>query len=183
MSAELKLDQDIIETVAITIRGLKRNGFNEHDIRFKLRKMHDEALVHAAFGLIKQEDSSSENQASQSLKEPSDYYGWYQGPKNSGDFHWPRLKTALTDKTSPWTEDMIKSLDDASTLVVSHLAPPDSSKAIKAKGLVLGYIQSGKTANFSATIAKAVDEGYRLVIVLAGLHNNLRKQTEVRLRE
>lgn len=64
------------------------------------------------------------------------------------------------DKVSPWTNEMVKSLDEASTLVVSHLAPPDSKKPIKCKGLVLGYIQSGKTANFSATIAKAVDEGY-----------------------
>lgn len=183
MSVELKFDQDVIELVAITIRGLKRNGFSDHDIRFKLRKMHDDILVHAAFDLIKQEDSSNQNQYSHSLKELSDYYGWYHGPKNSGEYHWPRLKMALMDKTNPWTDEMIRSLDEASTLVVSHLVPPDSPKAIKAKGLVLGYIQSGKTANFSATIAKAVDEGYRLVIVLAGLHNNLRKQTEVRLRE
>jgi hypothetical protein len=183
MSAELKFDQDAVEMVALTIRGYKRNGFNDDDIRFKLRKFHDDTLVEAAFNLCKKEDSAHGAPSAHSLKEPSDYYGWYQGPRQSGEFHWPRLKRALLDKTNPWTDEMIKSLDDSSTLVVSHLAPPDSTNSLKCKGLVLGYIQSGKTANFSATIAKAVDEGYKLIIVLAGLHNNLRKQTEVRLRE
>ena len=183
MSAELNLDFEVVETVAVTIRGLKRNGFNDQDIRLKLRKMHDDALVEAAFGLCQSEDANQGDSASQTLKEPSDYYGWYPGPKQHGEYHWPRLKRTLMDKASPWTDEMIKGLDEASTLVVSHLAPPDSKKPIKCKGLVLGYIQSGKTANFSATVSKAVDEGYKLVIVLGGMHNNLRKQTEVRLRE
>ena len=77
---------------------------------------------------------------------------------------------------------MIASLDRASTQVVSHLSPPKSESSIVTKGLVLGHIQSGKTTNFSATIAKAVDAGYKLVVVLAGMHNNLRTQTELRLR-
>jgi hypothetical protein len=178
-----ELDIEVVEMVALTMRGLKRNGFNDHDIRLKLRKMHDDSLVEAAFNFCQQEDAYAGDPGSHALKEPSNYYGWYAGPKRQGEFHWPHLKRTLIDKTSPWTEDMIKSLDDASTLVVSHLAPPDAKNPIKCKGLVLGYIQSGKTANFSATIAKAVDEGYKLIIVLAGMHNNLRKQTEIRLRE
>ena len=46
---------------------------------------------------------------------------------------------------------------------------------------MLGYVQSGKTANFTATIAKAADAGYRLFIVLSGVHNALRRQTQLRL--
>ena len=49
------------------------------------------------------------------------------------------------------------------------------------RGLVVGYVQSGKTANFSALIAKAADAGYKIVIVLSGLHNTLRQQTQRRL--
>ncbi len=37
-------------------------------------------------------------------------------------------------------------------------------------GLVVGYVQSGKTANFTALIAKAVDAGYKSIIVLSGIH-------------
>ena len=46
---------------------------------------------------------------------------------------------------------------------------------------MVGYVQSGKTANFSALIAKAADAGYKIVIVLSGLHNTLRQQTQRRL--
>ena len=51
----------------------------------------------------------------------------------------------------------------------------------KCKGLVLGYVQSGKTANFCGLIAKAADSGYNLIIVLAGITNTLRNQTQKRL--
>jgi hypothetical protein len=42
-------------------------------------------------------------------------------------------------------------------------------------------VQSGKTSNFTAVIAKAADWGYRLFVVLSGIHNNLRRQTQARL--
>ena len=49
--------------------------------------------------------------------------------------------------------------------------------------LGLGFVQSGKTANFTATIAKAADAGYRIFIVLSGVHNSLRRQTQLRIDE
>ncbi len=182
MSSALKFNQEVFELVLMLVRNFKRNGFNNDDIKFKLRIQFEEELISEAIKFCEAETSQA-NDKSHSLKEPSNFYGWYGGPKQNGDHHWPRLKQALKDKNNAWTDEMIKNLDDSSTLVVSYLAPPDSKSSVKCKGLVLGYIQSGKTANFSATIAKAVDEGYKLVIVLAGLHNNLRKQTEIRLRE
>jgi hypothetical protein len=49
--------------------------------------------------------------------------------------------------------------------------------------LVVGHVQSGKTANYTGLICKAADAGYKIIIVLAGLHNNLRSQTQMRLDE
>ena len=46
------------------------------------------------------------------------------------------------------------------------------------RGLVIGHVQSGKTANYLGVIAKAADAGYKFIIVIAGIHNNLRKQTQ-----
>ena len=46
---------------------------------------------------------------------------------------------------------------------------------------MVGYVQSGKTANFTAVISKAADAGYRLFLVLSGLTNSLRRQTQERL--
>lgn len=51
------------------------------------------------------------------------------------------------------------------------------------RGMVVGSVQSGKTANYLGLICKAIDAGYKLVVVLAGLHNNLRAQTQLRMDE
>ncbi len=72
-------------------------------------------------------------------------------------------------------------LDEASDRVVELLADPSDEAAYQSKGLVVGYVQSGKTANFTGVVAKAVDAGYRLVIVLGGTLNLLRAQTQRRL--
>lgn len=76
----------------------------------------------------------------------------------------------------------IDSLDLSSNRVLAHLEDPRHPEAFNVRGLVIGYVQSGKTANFSALIAKAVDAGYKVVIVLSGLHNTLRQQTQRRLQ-
>ena len=49
--------------------------------------------------------------------------------------------------------------------------------------MVVGYVQSGKTANYIGLINKALDAGYKYIIVLAGIHNNLRSQTQSRIDE
>ena len=65
--------------------------------------------------------------------------------------------------------------------MLGHLENPRSPQPFAIRGLVIGHVQSGKTANFSALIAKAADAGYKIVIVLSGLHNTLRQQTQRRL--
>lgn len=102
---------------------------------------------------------------------------WYSGP-NEGDRFWPALKRYLIEKKG-WPTPTVDALDHESTNVMRRLQP--SSGPVDVKGLVVGYVQSGKTANYSALIAKAADVGYRLVIVLAGIHNSLRRQTQSRL--
>src|SRR6476659_8165634 len=48
-------------------------------------------------------------------------------------------------------------------------------------GLVVGYVQSGKTLSFTALMAMARDNGFPLVILLAGTKQNLHQQTAGRL--
>ena len=102
--------------------------------------------------------------------------GWYTGPEE-GDEIWPRLRAKLESGSLGAVVDEV---DKASTKVVAHLADPHI-QSLKKRGLVVGYVQSGKTANYTAVMAKAADAGYRLFIVLSGLHNNLRRQTQARL--
>lgn len=102
---------------------------------------------------------------------------WYTGP-SAHDVFWPGLKRLL--ENDPGWISAVPSLDEASTDVVGLLADPHSP-SIHTRGLVLGHVQSGKTANFTATIAKAADAGYRMFIVLSGVHNSLRRQTQLRI--
>jgi hypothetical protein len=116
------------------------------------------------------------------LKQPASFRSherkdWYSGP-SAGDTYWPALKHYLCEKG--WNADVVDSIDRASTKVVSLLDPPGQDR-FQTRGLVLGYVQSGKTANFTAVAAKAADAGYQFFIVLAGLHNALRKQTQKRM--
>ncbi|MEW2081431.1 Z1 domain-containing protein, partial [Streptomyces sp. NPDC005283] len=94
-------------------------------------------------------------------------------------FYWTAYQSLLRSKR--WSEAAIASLDEASHSVVERLSDPTREDAFGARGLVVGYVQSGKTANFTGVIAKAVDAGYRLVIVLGGTLNLLRSQTQRRL--
>lgn len=104
-------------------------------------------------------------------------YTWYTGPRPR-DRYWPALEELL--RKSGWSEQSLEDLDGASTKVVSLLSHPRVPN-FSTKGLVVGYVQSGKTTNFTAVTAKAADRGYKLFIVLAGIHNGLRRQTQLRL--
>jgi len=72
-------------------------------------------------------------------------------------------------------------LDKVSDEIVDLLGDPKSKEPFQRRGLVLGDVQSGKTANYTAISNKAADTGYRIIIVLAGMMENLRQQTQSRL--
>ncbi len=102
--------------------------------------------------------------------------GWYLGPSDEDTF-WPLLKNRLA--RSGWDETAIDGLDAETTRIISLLEHPGVG-AFKRRGLVVGYVQSGKTANFTGVISKAADAGYRLFIVMSGVTNKLRRQTQLR---
>lgn len=105
---------------------------------------------------------------------------WYFGPRDE-DRNWPALKEILEE--DGWEGKPLQDLDDSSTKVVANLPNPHGIEEYQCRGLVLGYVQSGKTTNFTAVIAKAADAGYRVFIVLSGIHNALRWQTQDRLND
>jgi hypothetical protein len=102
---------------------------------------------------------------------------WYAGPAPT-DKCWPAMVELL--RKAGWNDSSLDSVDAASTRIVSLLNHPKES-SFSTRGLVVGYVQSGKTTNFTAVMAKAADRGYRLFVVLAGIHNGLRRQTQGRL--
>lgn len=86
-------------------------------------------------------------------------------------------------KKEKWSPTVVQSLSDVGTKILGHLQDPTSSGIWDRRGLVIGHVQSGKTANYLGLVAKAADAGYKFIIVIAGVHNNLRKQTQERVDE
>ncbi|GAA3951466.1 hypothetical protein GO495_12850 [Chitinophaga oryziterrae] len=79
------------------------------------------------------------------------------------------------------SDHIIEELSRASEAILGKLGDPQSSEAFYKKGLVVGSVQSGKTGNFNAVINRAVDAGYNLIIILSGIMEDLRIQTQLRL--
>jgi hypothetical protein len=104
---------------------------------------------------------------------------WLRSVDRSDWYYWPTLRQYLVS-IKGWDGAAVRSLDDSSDRILRQLAPPDAS-SFDIRGLVLGFVQSGKTANYTALAAKAADAGYRLIVVLSGIDNGLRRQTNARL--
>ena len=105
---------------------------------------------------------------------------WTLNVDRSKWYYWPELRQYLLTKRN-WEASALRSLEDSSDRVLRQLESP-ATESFDIRGLVLGFVQSGKTANYTAVIAKAADAGYRLVIVLSGIDKGLRRQTNIRLK-
>lgn len=106
---------------------------------------------------------------------------WLPSRRSELDFFfWNRYKKYL-EEAKHWNPRVTASLDKVSDEIVDLLGDPKSSEGFQRRGLVLGDVQSGKTANYTAISNKAADTGYRIIIILAGMMENLRKQTQERL--
>ncbi len=109
-----------------------------------------------------------------------EFQPWYTREQAANrSFYWTSYERLLRRKD--WNDTAVSSLDEAAHAVVERLADPTRDDPYGARGLVVGYVQSGKTANFTGVTAKAIDAGYRLVIILGGTLNLLRGQTQRRL--
>lgn len=116
------------------------------------------------------------------------------------DRHRPWLMAYKAEETSKWPfwnrykyylehqkgfePAAIQGVDEMTDKILDRFFNPlKTDVIINKKGLVVGQVQSGKTANYTGLICKAADTGFNLIIVLAGIHNNLRSQTQLRLDE
>lgn len=96
---------------------------------------------------------------------------------------WNRYRDYLQIEKN-FSPDVLGKLDRLTDKILDSLFDPTPSGVkIDKRGLVVGQVQSGKTSNYTGLICKAADAGYKLIIVLAGVHNNLRSQTQLRLDE
>jgi hypothetical protein len=173
---------DLIERFVDLLHAQLKRGMGVDAAVADLERLFPEAgqrlALRAAADELKRRTASIEHLRRPTTLRAQGRPAWYPGPRDTDDF-WPPLKRYLLD-TKKWDPSLVESIDTSSTKVVSCLDFP-GNPTFSTKGLVLGYVQSGKTANFTATISKAADAGFRVFLVLSGLTNSLRQQTQERL--
>jgi hypothetical protein len=109
------------------------------------------------------------------------HQSWLPARRSALDFFfWNRYKRYL-EEIRHWNPRVTGSLGRVSDEIVDLLGDPENGIQFQRRGLVLGDVQSGKTANYTAICNKAADTGYRVIIILAGIMENLRQQTQERL--
>lgn len=171
LKGEQNLTKEIIREKVQSVAGtLPQLGFSEAiDANQLIRELETLYSIWMAEGTI--------------LEDQQDHIPWLPDRKAeiNWDF-WNRYRRYLEEEKgwSPATVDRLEQLTDS---ILERLEEPQRSEDWSRRGMVVGQVQSGKTSNYTGLICKAVDAGYKLIVVLAGLHNSLRSQTQLRLDE
>ncbi len=109
-----------------------------------------------------------------------DWEPWLNAVKAEIDpFYWDRYRDYLIQQGLP--PFVLASLSETTDRLLDLLHNPIGDEEWDRRGLVMGNVQSGKTGNYIGLIAKAADAGFKVIIVIAGIHNNLRNQTQARV--
>lgn len=118
-----------------------------------------------------------------SVIDDRDFKSWIKGAREERRFEfWTRYRKYL-ELRKRMPHEVVIQLDGLTDDILDRLRDPATVGEWDRRGLVVGDVQSGKTSNYTGLICKAVDAGYPLVIVMAGIHNSLRSQTQIRLDE
>lgn len=105
---------------------------------------------------------------------------WLAGRKAGIEpFYWGRYRDFL--RRCGWSPNVASTLDRALDEILDLLGNPEEERPWRRRGLVVGEVQSGKTATYAGLINKASDAGYRMVVLLTGTLENVRRQTQERL--
>lgn len=104
---------------------------------------------------------------------------WYFGERRRPGAFFTRYLQKLGE--GGWAPRAIEVLEESTAEVLELIDDPRRDGPWDWRGLVVGNVQSGKTAHYAGLINRAADAGYRVIIVLAGMHNILRRQTQLRL--
>ena len=114
----------------------------------------------------------------QQLRDNTWWTGLTKGKSNG--YYWERYSSEVLEKE--FTPLVVKTIDDDTDAILNNLGNPNDN-GFERYGMVVGHVQSGKTANYTGLICKAADAGYKFIVVIAGGLNNLRNQTQERINE
>lgn len=103
---------------------------------------------------------------------------WYLGGRRQPGAFMQRYLYKLEE--DGWPNESIQQLQDSTARILEVMDDPERPGSWDWRGLVVGDVQSGKTASYAGVVNRAADAGYRIIIVLAGMHKILRLQTQKR---
>ena len=117
-----------------------------------------------------------------STLEDPDFEKWLDDHRSQIEFYfWERYQRLLGEQG--FSGQVLATLDRVTDRTLGLLENPVKEGKWDRRGMVVGHVQSGKTANYIGLISKAADAGYEVIIIIAGIHNNLRSQTQARIDE
>jgi hypothetical protein len=155
--------------VALAVQTTQAAGKGDVDPEALVAQLMHEANVHVPDATL--------------MDDPADHIEWLPARRGGIEWRfWNRYKTFL-EQEKQLPEPAIISLTKLTDEILGKLEDPERTPPWDCRGMVVGSVQSGKTANYCGLVCKAIDAGYRLIVVLAGMHNNLRSQTQYRLDE
>ena len=107
----------------------------------------------------------------------------FKAEEKSNWHFWEDYKRYLKEEKM-YPNAVVRELEGLTDTILDKLFDPNQKNIVlHKKGMVVGQVQSGKTSNYTGLICKAADAGFNFIVVLAGMHNNLRSQTQLRLDE
>lgn len=157
---------DELETKASGLASLLFEDLTENEIDEILKELTQENTVEMALG--------------DSIVDKATFRPWIADRRpETLTPRWDAYKRLLIKRD--WEATVIDTLDAQTDEVVELLGDPKQPDGTwPRKGLLMGEVQSGKTATYLGILNKALDYGYGLIIVIGGHTENLRQQTQAR---
>ena len=156
-----------LRTLITTLNGALNLGVQPDDQEQLARNIEERFGISMGLGAMVDDD---------------DFRPWLPEAKASIDpFYWGRYRKLMLKNGLP--QDVVTATDAVTDEILGRLGNPNLEEEWDRRGMVVGHVQSGKTGNYTGLICKAADAGYRLIVVIAGIHNNLRNQTQERIDE
>lgn len=112
-----------------------------------------------------------------------EYEPWLNAKKTEIDFYYWNRYALYLEQDLQRPSNIIAKIDEVSDKIVDLAGDPTAEGLLHRRGLIIGDVQSGKTANYIAVMNKAADVGYRVIILLTGTVESLRRQTQERVDE
>jgi len=143
----IRTPETVRAQVALAVQTTKAAGMGEVDAEALVAQLMHEANVYVPNATL--------------MEDPTDHIEWLPSRRGSIEWRfWSRYK-AFLEHEKKFPEPVVNSLGRLTDEILSKLEEPERNPKWDVRGMVVGNVQSGKTANYCGLICKAIDAGYR----------------------